>query len=174
MENKNDSLLKKVVEEIGNNFQTMINQNSSNIIVQNKFNNFHQNLEEKISKTCADEIAELNKHVLFETKEGQMQFKILPGKEKEAESAIENFNKCQSPFLKLIVGINSINELNNSVISGSTSLCIEDCSNKYSGEDDLRNCVKNCFDFSYKYTLKATDEILSQQLNEFSQQLNKI
>jgi hypothetical protein len=103
-----------------------------------------------------------------------MEYKKFPGKENEANQALEKFVNCQSKFSNLLNAINHDLDVSMGIVSKSTDYCIEECETKFSDEEGLKSCFRNCFEHSFKYYVKTTQEFLIQEMDLAIKELNKI
>jgi hypothetical protein len=175
MENKNKNISQQILKDIEKEYSSLMSQHSRTLILNGKINSFSQILEEKAKKNCETEINDLNNYGKVEMNENnQMEYKKFPGKENEANQALEKFVNCQSKFSNLLNAINHDLDVSMGIVSKSTDYCIEECETKFSDEEGLKSCFRNCFEHSFKYYVKTTQEFLIQEMDLAIKELNKI
>jgi hypothetical protein len=175
MEDKNKSMSQKILNDLEKEYQSLISQHSRTLILNGKISSFSSILEDKAKKNCEKEINELNNYGKVEMNENnQIDYKKFPGKEKEANQALEKFTLCQSKFENFLSGINHEINFSLGIISNSTNYCIEECQTKNSDEEGLKTCYKNCFDYTFKYFIRSSQEFLIEEVDMAIKELNKI
>jgi hypothetical protein len=133
-------------------------------------------IDEKTRAKCPKELQEVEKYTKVEQIGKSFNVTILPGKEQEAQKAFAELNQCQGAISQYTIALDTFSQYNLAIISGTVENCIDDCEKSFNtfSKEQLRNCVKNCYNFTFKYTLKMVENLLNQQMDAGLEELKKI
>lgn len=157
-------------------FANYAKDHPSSILLNSKMQKFLALIDEKTISKCGKEVHELQQYARVEQKDGKYSIVSNPGKEQETRTAIQNLDQCQSGISQYFTGLNTFSQYNLAIISGSVENCIDECEKNIPNtkSEEMRTCVRNCYDFTFKYTLKTIEDMLSQQIDAASEELKKI
>jgi hypothetical protein len=164
--------LSKLINDLEKEYTAIHKDSPSYILVDNKIKKFYQFVDEKTTAKCHKELNELQSYTKIE-KEALLPIK---GKEDQAKVAIDNFNSCQGDIGQYVLALGQFSEYNTSIVSGSLELCIDDCEKNINelGSAEMRSCVKNCFNFTFNYSIKNVENLLKLQIDASLEELKKI
>ena len=139
-----------------------------------KLNDIYDLTEDMVNKGCKKEIEELNKNLKYDFLSSN-QFDPLPGKEKEANIAYDNFNSCSFYPYSIIDTFHNIEETLIKMNKKQMEYCKQDCIKK-SNNDILiaKNCVKDCIDYAFNYSRKASYDIIDNALDFTEKEIKRI
>ncbi len=130
--------------------------------------------ERKILKGCKKEIDELNKYLKSDIMTSD-KIEPLPNKEKEFQNAYKEFISCS--FYPTMIMNNYFNIESYLVILNQKQIkyCKEDCISKSKKDLNVaKSCVKECIDYSFNYSRKATYELIETALQNAENEIKRI
>jgi hypothetical protein len=169
--------ISSTLKEVENEYLEYTKDRIGTIMIANKMKSFIKQASDKITNKCSNEIkiieqlAEIQKEA-----DGQIKIAYKPGKEKEGSAALENLLSCEKEFTNLNASIQLLNKNDLNILSQSTEYCIDDCEKSHQIENipQIKNCFRNCYDFSFNYTLRAIENSLSNQIDLGLEELKKL
>lgn len=165
----------ELINELEREFANIVRDSPSTIMLGNKMTNFVKAVEERTVSKCANEISEIEKYATLEVVDGENVLKRKEGQEAEADRAINNLQQCQGQFTNFMMALNLFSQYNLTLLSKSTDHCLDDCENKnFIDQSDLKNCFRNCYESTYKYTLRSAESLLGLQIDSALEELKKI
>jgi hypothetical protein len=176
MEKQRNPLVNSVIQEIENEFTKKANDNPSTLLLTEKFKQFIELIENKTKEKCSSQISEFEKYAKLEMNGGNVNVVKVPGKEREADAALAELERCQTPIASYYMAINTFSTYNASLIGVATDFCFDDCEKKVSpnNREDMTKCIRSCYDYSFNFTLRGIEELMLQQLDSAKQELQKL
>src|SRR5687767_6444710 len=113
MENKQrNTAVNSIIQEFENEFAKKSKDNPNTILVTEKFNQFMQLVDDKTRKLCSSQISEFEKYAKVEVVDGNVNIQKKAGNEKEADHALAELEKCQTPIASFYMAINMFSQYN--------------------------------------------------------------
>lgn len=175
MEQYKNSNIEKFLEEVSDEYSSIIKQNSTNNGLTEKTNNFMLKVQDLITKNCYNELTKVQSLAKIGTDlNGEVVIEKQKGKEAEAEIAIQNLETCQQKYTPYLAALSQLSNLSLGIIGNQSQFCVNDCDDNYTDESKLKDCLRKCFDYNIKYANKAIEKILGEQVDLAVEQLNKL
>lgn len=140
-----------------------------------KLKDLYDQTANKIVKKCSREIEELNKFLENDFLSDK-EIKPIKGKEDETSQAYKKFYICSFHPNSIINKLENIMAFASSMNSDQLRLCKEDCveNTKDQNTEMGKLCVKKCLDFSFNYSRKATNDLISQVIDNLDKVVKKL
>lgn len=151
---ENETIIKELVSEWTNKLK----DNPGTIILNEKILTLLRITEERIKSSCRTQIEEFEKCAKVEAKGNEIKITKIAGKEKEADKAIENLEKCRYPYSIFFLEFNNLNFFSQMTLSTQMDICFDECDSKK--DEDIKQCYTKCVDMTSRYTHKATSDLL--------------
>jgi hypothetical protein len=173
-DNTNKDFIKDI-EEYENNYKKELESTIKDLPnFSLRLNDIYDLLSDKILSGCKKEIEELNKNLKSDFL-ATNEFVPLPGKEKEVQIAYEDYYFCSFYPSSIINTYHNIEDALLELNGRQMKHCKDDCIKKNNLEiSNTKNCLKNCIDYAFNYSRKATYEMIESALDFTEKDIKKI
>ncbi len=169
---------RKIMDDFEKKYKTKLAIQEKNVYkfdLTERLKDIYDDTSNKILKKCQKEIEELNK-VLdgdFLTAENVQPIK---GKELEAAEKYKKFYICSFYPNSIINKMENLVSYSNKLNIDQLNLCKEDCyaDTKEQNIEMGKLCIKKCLDFSFKYSKKASYDIMITVLDSLEKEIKKL
>lgn len=163
----------KIIEELNSEFTGRNKNSPETILLTDKLNYIVNIVNNKVGEKCQKEIERLQQAATIEqTADGQVSVKKFPGKEEEADKAMIDFDNCQIQFTQYLSGITLLSQYSLYVLQKQTDLCMDEC--EISAKNDLKNCMRKCYTFTERNTMKAVEDLMGKQIDSVKDAVSKL
>lgn len=147
--------------------------NFQRISISDKMSNILKKLDEITKKRCPEQVERLQSLIKVNNVDGSTQAVPIEGKESEAQKAFQDLMQCQGQLSQMLVGIQGVSKITESIVVEQLDLCVNDCVN-IDNEESAKSCIKACYKNTYDYTLTASQKFMERTLAGIEDQLNKL
>ena len=161
------------INECSKEFEAKNTNNYYRITLSDKMSNIVKKVDELTKTKCPEQLQRIQSLMQFKNVEGRNQAVPVEGKELEAQKALQDLVQCQGPLGQMLIGIQSVNKISETIVSNELQLCLEDCIN-IENEDNAKSCIKTCFNNTFKYTLTASQKLMENTARQIEEQLKKL
>jgi hypothetical protein len=143
------------------------------ISLSDKMSNIMKKLDEVTKKKCPEQVERVQSLIKMNNLDGKAQAVPIEGKEAEAQRAVHDLMQCQGQLSQMLVGIQGISNITETIVIDQLELCVNDCIN-INNEDEAKKCIKTCYKNTYDYTLTASHKFVEKTLEGIEEQINKL
>jgi hypothetical protein len=119
---------------------------------------------------CKKEYENLTKHAKIDKQaNGTPDIVFNKGEEEQGKEALVIFTGCARDYSNIIIDLKALDDINEYLMNEQLNSCSSECIKG----THVENCLKKCVDFTFNYTFKSVNNIMSQNVDIANEQLNK-
>jgi hypothetical protein len=163
----------KYLQELENDFKNKIQNNPTSVTISDKTMGITKKIDQIVQSKCPEQLARVKDLCSFSTNNGQLEIKYQPSKEQEANEALKRLDQCQGQLSNYYLAIESIAGIAITTINAQLDSCVRDCVST-NNNNEAKSCIRNCFDYTYKYTFNTFQKLTLNQIEMVENELKKI